>query len=152
MAKRKNSLKADLLTGNKDKFIKLEYDSAQRSAEHHDNQIWIISSIFSIMEVTLIGSVVTNPTNGLLSAIIALIGIAGALFMIIFTCTIRYTKRQKYDFCKKVEERFLGPDCAKVWGQHTSPCYPFKTGWMLTILFCLFILFWIIYIGINLCP
>ena len=100
-------------------ILLVEYQKAQDSAEHHDNLVWTISSIILSGMLVLIGfslNFLSDPTFKSLILPIVILGILLTIFLWILQSDFRSIRIQKYERCKKIEEK-LGME------QHTKLKY-----------------------------
>ena len=101
------------VTPERREILLVEYQAAQASAEHHDDQVWSVTSLNWVGSAVLMGFVVNGiGTHQPTSHRIALSFIAGAgillsVFVWIWARQGRLIKNQKYARCKQIE-RELG--------------------------------------------
>lgn len=100
------------MQNNNENALLVEYQAAQDSAQHHDNQIWSASSVIWTGNLVLLGLVFSSAlasTNPLpLMPVIGLGSLALSLNVLVLVAALQsnWVKRQKYERCKKIEEMF----------------------------------------------
>jgi len=127
----------------------VEYQAAQESAQHHDNQVWTTTGIIWGAGLVLIGFVVQILDKRELMPIIVLVSVL-ALFMLVHLWIMAFQfnsiKRQKYDRCKEIENLLH-------LHQHTDLIYKVKTGRTLyCITMILYVIVWLLIIAIVIFP
>ena len=88
-------------------ILLVEYQSAQESAQHHDNLVWTVTSIIWGGMLVLLGLVLGNLDNSKLRLILFSLSILGIVLTIavwIFALQLNSVKRQKYQRCKDLEK------------------------------------------------
>jgi hypothetical protein len=140
MAKRSenNTRKATgSLSSEKMSNMRVEYQKAQDSAEHHDSLLWYVTSIVWSGNLILLGEVATSTKTHLASILILPISVLALvlnLFVWAAAFQFRSVKKQKYEYCKQIEDKLPG-----MRGQHRNLCHPPGVTWTLycsvTILF-----------------
>lgn len=87
----------------------IEYQAAQRSAEHHDTIVWRITSIMWASNLVLLGLILNVDIKAVSSPLYIGAGILGVFTMaatIVFTGHLRKMKIFKYERCKDIEKQF----------------------------------------------
>ena len=87
----------------------VEYQSAQESAQHHDNLVWTVTSIIWGGMLVLFGFVLGNLDKANLRHVLTLLSILGIVLTIAvwgFALQLGDVRRQKYIRCKTIEELF----------------------------------------------
>ena len=87
----------------------VEYQSAQGSAQHHDNLLWTVTSIIWGGMLVLFGFVLANLDKTNLRLILTFLSILGIVLTIAvwgFALLLGSVMRQKYARCKTIEELF----------------------------------------------
>lgn len=98
---------------NKDDFdseaFLIEYQTAQESAQHHDNLVWTITSIIWGASLILLGLILnqlhSNDLKYILTLLILLI-MTLIIFAWKFSFDLNNIKNQKYKRCKEIESKF----------------------------------------------
>ena len=89
--------------------LRVEYQKAQDSAEHHDHLVWIITSILWASTLILLGLVVTaiGMRNGLKWPITIVAALAILLTLYLWICAqqLRNVKVQKYKRAIEIEKQ-----------------------------------------------
>lgn len=122
----------------------VEYQAAQDSAQHHDNQVWTTTGIIWGAGLVLIGFVVQILDKRELMPIIVFVSVL-ALFMLVHLWVMafqfNYIKRQKYERCKEIEAILHI-------NQHTNLIYRAKIGRTLySITMILYVFVWLLIIA-----
>ena len=92
-------------------FLKIEYQKAQDSAEHHTNLGWTVISITCAGSLVLLGLVLNNITKSDITIILIVLAVLGIVLSITMNLTDRKlgrVARQKYERCRCLEELFQG--------------------------------------------
>ena len=117
--------------------IRLEYEKAQDSAEHHDRLLWYVTSIVWTGNLIVLGQIATCTKIRLSSIPVLFVSVLALvlnLFLWVASFQFRWIRNQKYKFCKQIEDNLRG-----MRGQHKNLCYPPGVMWTLycfvTILF-----------------
>jgi hypothetical protein len=109
------------------------------SAQHHDSLVWTVTSIFWATNALLIRVVVTTLTENIsrhLPIAISILGLFLCFSVWIFAILFNDIMSQKYERCKKIEEK-LGME------QHTKLKYSSGAQKMIyRFIMSLFILLW----------
>jgi uncharacterized membrane protein len=96
---------------NRRKVLLTEYQAAQSSAQHHDQLLWIVTSIVWGGSLALMGIILNRPMPGLLGVISSFFLCVLGSILIVFVWSaqrqFRHLKNQKYERCKEIE-RELG--------------------------------------------
>jgi hypothetical protein len=121
----------------------VEYESAQDSAQHHDNLVWTTSGLIWASSIVLLGFVLNSLSgqpNKLFILGLSIISILMYVALLIFAFQFAYIKKQKYNRCKEIE-KVLGLK------QHSTLKYK---GWIQRVIYIIiisvFIIFWILVI------
>ena len=87
----------------------VEYQAAQDSAQHHDNQIWSGTGVIWGSNLILLGFILSNLTQASLRPLIVVLSLLG-FFLNVYAwiAAVRATsvKRQQYARCKEIEATF----------------------------------------------
>lgn len=92
-----------------DEELLAEYQAAQNSAQHHDTIIWSINSVVWGASLLLLGFLLNRSPDPSMKLIVTLVSILGILLIIkvwTYTFQLAELKRQKYNRCKEIEEKF----------------------------------------------
>lgn len=89
-----------------DDALLVEYQTAQDSAQHHDNMIWSATSIVWAASLVLLGFVLENFEKKLNLIIMAVAVLAMVMLGYIWYASRVFgaVKNQKYARCKKIEQ------------------------------------------------
>ena len=119
----------------------VEYQTAQDSAQHHDNLVWTTSGLIWGSSLVLLGFVLdnlSNQPNKLFILGLSLLSILMYIALLIFSCQFADIKRQKYNRCKEIEEELKLK-------QHSSLKYEGGVQRVFYIIInSVFIIFWIL--------
>jgi len=86
--------------------LRVEYQAAQSSAQHHDTLVWSVTSIMWAATLVLMGFILralTDPTLRPLITILSALGIVLTICVWIFALQLNTAKRHKYARCKAIE-------------------------------------------------
>ena len=86
--------------------LRTEYETAQDSAQHHDNLVWSVTEIMWGASLLLMGFILQAINEAPLRPLITVLSILGIAFTIsvwIFALQFNSVKRQKYARCKEIE-------------------------------------------------
>jgi hypothetical protein len=118
--------------------LRLEYEKAQDSAEHHDRLLWYLTSIVWTGNLIVLGQIATcteTPLSSVPVLSVSVLALVLNLFLWVASFQFRWIRNQKYKFCKDIEKENL----QGMRGQHGNLCYPPGVMWTLycfvTILF-----------------
>jgi hypothetical protein len=84
----------------------VEYQAAQDSAQHHDNQVWTTTGIIWGAELVLIGFVVQSagdPQLKLPVVAVCILAILMLIYLWVMALQLNSVKNQKYLRCKEIE-------------------------------------------------
>jgi hypothetical protein len=87
----------------------VEYQSAQDSAQHHDNLVWTTTGIIWGSSLILLGFVITSLNTPPLKLVITASSILGLLLCIyVWLAALQFAsvRNQKYSRCKKISNKF----------------------------------------------
>jgi len=85
----------------------VEYQAAQDSAQHHDNQVWHLTSMVWASNFILLGIIMDrafNPKYSFFVIFLAILGILLTRYSQICQKQWRDMKNQKYTRCKEIEK------------------------------------------------
>ncbi len=129
---------------NKD-ILLMEYQTAQESAQHHDNLVWTTTAIIWSATLILFGFVIdnlNNPNNRIILTFLSVLGIFLIITVFGFVLQLNSVKRQKYNRCKTIEE---------ILDMHQHRDLKYSTGlqrFVYRIITSLFIIAWLIVLWI----
>ncbi len=130
--------------GNSDVFL-VEYQKAQDSAEHHDSLVWTVTSIIWTGNLVLLGFVLSSlakPNTQRLLTVPCILGAVLVICVFILAVSFGWVKRQKYQRCKSLEERWD-------FQQHRQLRYPKRLQTILYIIVTLaFLVIWGVVISV----
>jgi len=89
-----------------DDNLRVEYQAAQDSAQHHDNLVWQVTSVMLGASLVLMGFVVNALKDTSLRPVVtvlSLLGIALTICVSVFAVQFNAVKSHKYDRCKEIE-------------------------------------------------
>ena len=94
---------------NNENALLAEYQAAQDSAQHHENQIWSGTSVIWAGNLILLGFILGNLSSPdhlpqVLVIVLSLLGLALNVFVWIVALQSNSIKRQKYERCREIEE------------------------------------------------
>jgi hypothetical protein len=128
------------ITHPTDAELLVEYQAAQNSAQHHDTLIWSINSVVWSASLILLGLLLKSSPDRNMIFIVSLISLLGIFLIIkvwIYTSQLAELKRQKYDRCKEIEQRFG-------FKQHTTVIWKSGRQWFLySVVMIFFIIIWL---------
>jgi len=87
--------------------LRLQYQTAQESAHHHDAQIWIVTSIVWAANVVLVGFLAEKDST-LSWLVLVGLGILGSIlsaFVWKVAMTYNWVMRRKYQICQHIEKK-----------------------------------------------
>ena len=95
------------VNSNKTDVLLKEHSEHSKSAQHHDNLLWTVTSIIFSGMIILIGLLVDNlhNTNKLLLTYISVFGIILSIGLYYFAKDFRRIKKFHYDRCKDIGEK-----------------------------------------------
>ena len=118
----------------------VEYQSAQASAEHHDNLVWNVTNILWAASLVVFGFVLTKLGQPNLRVLLSLLSLIGVLLMsYAWFCALQFgfIRNQKYKRCKAIEAQ-LGLK------QHTDLEHPkYFQRVLYAVLFMVMVVGWI---------
>jgi hypothetical protein len=121
--------------------LRVEYQKAQDSAEHHDSLLWYVTSIVWSGNLIVLGQIATCTKTHLSGILIPICILALVLNLFLWAAAFqfRWIKKQKYKHCKEIEDdKHLG-----MLGQHRNLCYPPGVMWTLyCFVMLLFLIVW----------
>jgi hypothetical protein len=122
----------------------LEYQTAQDSAQHHDQLLWTTTGIIWGGSLVLLGLVLASPAEGstrVIRTVIALFGLVLICVLWRFAFVWRSLRNRKYEVCKAIEEQ---PGFLHKHHQRESRKYPAGTmTWWYGAVSVGFILVWL---------
>jgi hypothetical protein len=86
--------------------LRVEYQAAQNSAQHHDNLVWSVTSVMWASSLVLMGFILRVIKEASLRGLVTVLSILGIVLMIcvwIFALQLNAAKRHKYKRCKEIE-------------------------------------------------
>ena len=124
-----------------------EYQSAQDSAQHHDNQVWDTTGIIWAAGLVLFGFVIQSLDNQKLKLpiiIVCILAIIMLLYLWVMALQLNSVKNQKYERCKELEailhfEQHSKLRYAKYSGRifYAMVMITFIAAWILTLIIAL---------------
>ncbi len=127
--------------------LRIEYQAAQNSAQHHDNLIWSLNGVVWAASLVLLGFLLKLTPDRSYLLIVTMVSILGILLIIkvwSYTFQLAKVKRDKYNRCKEIEEK-LGLQ------QHRTVKWPSGRQKKLhSAVMILFILIWFVVAGTHL--
>jgi len=121
--------------------LRIEYQKAQDSAEHHDSLLWYVTSIVWSGNLVVLGQIATctkTDSSGILVLLVSVLALVLNLFLWAAAFQFRWIRIQKYKYCKQIEDMLPG-----MLGQHRNLCYPPGVMWTLyCFVMVLFLIVW----------
>lgn len=93
---------------NENRFL-VEYQAAQDSAQHHDDQIWSATGVIWASNLILLGFILSSLSQPGVLPLVIVLGLLGLVlntFLLIASLQYTSVKNQKYKRCRELEEVF----------------------------------------------
>src|SRR5579872_92400 len=128
---------------NDNQDVKLIYEQAQQSAEHHGTLLWEVTYIIWGSTTLLLGFVLEAIQHEpLLSLLTAFLSIFLSIMVLRFAWLYRRLRNTKYEICKQIEDTLTKKD---EWKQHkaTTGYSPGEQTWWYWTTTFVFIVVWL---------
>jgi len=121
--------------------LRVEYQAAQDSAQHHDNLVWSVTSVMWGASLILMGFILAalkDTSVRHLVTVLSLLGIALTICVWVFALQFNSVKRHKYARCKEIEQILH-------MSQHTTVPWPSGSQRVVyTVLTGFFLMAWVV--------